>query len=59
MTQHNPHVPATDTERTALVWTTSATGPARLIIDEWERLVYSRPVIRRVNAWPFMPHAVE
>ena len=59
MTQHSPHLPTTDTERTALVWTTSATGPARLIIDEWERLVNSRPVLRRVNSWPFMPHVVE
>ena len=59
MTQHLTDLPTTDTERTALVWTTSATGPARLIIDEWERLVNSRPVLRRVNGWPFMPHSVE
>lgn len=59
MTQHHSTDPTTDRERTALVWTTSATGPARLMIDEWERLVYSRPIVRRVNAWPFMPHAIE
>ena len=48
-----------DTERTALVWTTSASGPARMMIDEWERLAYSRPVLRKVNSWSFMPHPVQ
>jgi hypothetical protein len=59
MTQHITSPSASEPERATLVWTTSATGPARLIIDEWERLVYSRPMLRRVNAWPFMTQRVE
>ena len=59
MTQHNFPDTSTDTERSALVWTTSSSGPARMMIDEWERLAYSRPILRKVNAWPFMPHPVQ
>lgn len=59
MTVNNTTDTTSDTERTALVWTTSASGPARMMIDEWERLAYSRAVLRRVNSWPFMPHCVE
>jgi hypothetical protein len=61
MTQHNNSTQSLlpEPERGALVWTTSASGPARLIIDEWERLAYSRPVLKKVNSWSFMPHPVE
>ena len=45
-------------EPSTLVWTTHTTGPARLLIDEWERLAQSRIVLRRVNAWPFLPRPV-
>lgn len=51
-------VPAAQ-EPTTLVWTSHTNGPARLIIDEWERLASSRIVLRRVNAWPFLPRPVE
>lgn len=36
---------------TALVHTTAQTGPARKLIDEWERLNTSRPIVKKVNAW--------
>lgn len=56
MTRHIQNPP--ESSSSTLVWTTSATGPARLIVDEWERLAHSRVVLRRVNAWPFLPHQV-
>ncbi len=44
---------------TPLVWSTVSTGPARDIIDEWERIRTRRPTLAKVNAWPFMPMAVD
>lgn len=44
---------------TGLVWTRVRTGPARLIIDEWDRLAHRPSVLRRVNSWEFLPRPVE
>lgn len=44
---------------TALVWTKVKSGPARLIIDEWNRLAHRPSVLRRVNSWEFLPRRVE
>jgi hypothetical protein len=41
------HSPSTS----ALVHTTAHSGPARQLIDEWERLSISRPTLRKVNSW--------
>jgi hypothetical protein len=43
---------------TALVWSTVTSGPARQFIDEWARLSYRPSVLRRVNAWDFLPRPV-
>lgn len=40
---------------TARVWSTISTGPARELINEWERLRYRSFTLRHVNAWPFIP----
>lgn len=58
---HKPHSPVHDSENhgTALVWSTTARGPGRQIIDEWARLAYRPMVLRRVNSWDFMPHCVD
>ncbi|MEY4015687.1 MAG: hypothetical protein RIS46_683 [Actinomycetota bacterium] len=50
-----------DTDRplpTALVWSTVTSGPARQFIDEWARLTHRPSVLRRVNAWEFLPRPV-
>ena len=43
---------------TALVWSTVTSGPARQFIDEWARLSHRPSVLRRVNAWDFLPRPV-
>lgn len=43
----------------ALVRTTVRQGPARQVIDEWNRIAQRRATIRRVNAWEFLPRPVE
>lgn len=59
------HVPAThqpspraESDDAGLVWTSVKSGPARLIIDEWDRLAHRPSVLRRVNAWGFLPREV-
>lgn len=49
---HEPH-------GTALVWSTTSSGPGRQIIDEWARLAHRPAVLRRVNSWDFLPQSVE
>lgn len=49
----------TNTSETPLVWSTVSTGPARDIINEWERLRRRPMSLRQVNSWPFLPHPVE
>lgn len=44
---------------TALVWSTTSSGPGRQIIDEWARLAHRPAVLRRVNSWDFLPQSVE
>lgn len=44
---------------TGLVWTKVKSGPARLIIDEWNRLAHQPSVLRRVNSWEFLPRPAE
>ena len=44
---------------TPLVWSTVSSGPARDIINEWERIRTRRSTLAKVNAWPFMPMAVD
>lgn len=44
---------------TALVWSTVTSGPVRQFIDEWARLSHRPSVLRRVNAWDFLPRPVE
>ena len=48
----------TYTSDTPLVWSTVSTGPARDIINEWERLRRRPPTLRQVNAWAFLPRPV-
>ena len=43
---------------TPLVYSTVSSGPARRVIDEWERLRTRRLTLRTVNSWPFMPRQV-
>lgn len=43
---------------TPLVWSTISTGPARDMINEWERLRRKPATLRHVNAWPFLPRVV-
>lgn len=49
---HEPH-------GTALVWSTTTSGPGRQIIDEWARLAHRPAVLRRVNSWDFLPQSVD
>lgn len=51
-TAHEPH-------GTALVWSTTSSGPGRQIIDEWARLAHRPAVLRRVNSWDFLPQSVD
>ena len=44
---------------TTLVRSTVRQGPARLVIDEWNRIAHRRATIRRVNSWEFLPRPVE
>lgn len=53
---HSPTIE--EPAETALVWTKVKTGPARLIIDEWDRLAHRPSVLRRVNSWEFLPRPV-
>jgi hypothetical protein len=53
-THTSPETPST----TALVHTTATRGPARQLIDEWERLAISRPILRKVNAWGIVPEPI-
>lgn len=55
-----PTVSTTDDHdgETALVWTKVKSGPARLIIDEWNRLAHRPSVLRRINSWEFLPRPV-
>jgi DNA-binding CsgD family transcriptional regulator len=52
-----PHTPQTSDRPVigpsspALVHTTAQSGPARQLINEWERLSISRPALRKVNSW--------
>lgn len=48
-----------ETTESALVWTKVKSGPARLIIDEWNRLAHQPSVLRRVNSWEFLPRPAE
>jgi len=43
---------------TPLVWSTITTGPARDMINEWERLRRRPATLRHVNSWPFLPQPV-
>lgn len=43
---------------TPLVWSTVTTGPARDMINEWERLRRRPATLRHVNSWPFLPRRV-
>lgn len=43
---------------TPLVWSTISTGPARDMINEWERLRRKPATLRHVNNWPFLPRVV-
>ena len=43
---------------TPLVWSTISTGPARDMINEWERLRRRPATLRHVNNWPFLPRPV-
>jgi len=43
---------------TPLVWSTINTGPARDMINEWERLRRRPATLRHVNNWPFLPRPV-
>lgn len=52
-------LPNEESLETALVWTKVKSGPARLIIDEWNRLAHQPSVLRRVNSWEFLPRPVE
>lgn len=45
------HKVPTEQVHNALVHTTANTGPARQLIDEWEHLCISRPILKKVNAW--------
>lgn len=45
-------------EEPGLVWTRLKSGPARQIIDEWNRLAHRPSVLRRVNSWDFLPRPV-
>jgi len=48
----------TYTSETPLVWSTVSTGPARDIINDWERLRRRPATLRQVNTWAFLPHPV-
>ena len=50
MTTQTQHQPAVENNG-ALVHTTATAGPARQLIDEWDRLNTSRPILKKVNAW--------
>lgn len=43
---------------TSLVWSTISAGPARDMINEWERLRRRPPTLRHVNTWEFLPRPV-
>jgi len=43
---------------TSLVWSNISTGPARDMINEWERLRRRPATLRHVNNWGFLPHPV-
>ena len=57
LTIHARPVPETPDEP-GLVWTRIKSGPARQIIDEWNRLAHRPSVLRRVNGWDFLPRPV-
>ena len=46
------------TSDTSLVWSTITTGPARDMINEWERLRRRPATLRHVNHWDFVPHPI-
>jgi hypothetical protein len=50
--------PTTGLSAPALVHTTAQSGPARQLIDEWERLSISRPTLRKVNSWGLTPEPI-
>lgn len=62
-TTHTKTAPAAsfsqENHGTALVWSTTSSGPGRQIIDEWARLAHRPAVLRRVNSWDFLPQPVE
>lgn len=41
-----------------LVYSTVTSGPARLVIDDWEQLRNRRSTLKTVNSWDFMPRTV-
>lgn len=43
---------------TPLVWSTVTSGPARDMINEWERLRRRPAILRHVNAWDFLPQPI-
>ncbi len=43
---------------TPLVYSTVTSGPARIVINEWEQLRSRRTTLRTVNSWDFMPRRV-
>ena len=57
--QAGPAAEADDDRGGALVWSRIKVGPARLVIEEWNRIARRPAVLRRVNAWEFMPREVE
>lgn len=67
MTHHTTHpVPSppapddvADESGGALVWSRIQVGPARRVIDDWNRIAHRPSVLRRVNSWDFMPREVE
>lgn len=46
------------TSDTSLVWSTISAGPARDMINEWERLRRRPATLRHVNQWSFLPQQV-
>lgn len=57
MTYTNPDIPTPTPS--SLVWTATENGPARQIIDEWNRMAHRPAVLRRVNQWEFLPRPVD
>lgn len=48
----------TNNSDTSLVWSNISAGPARDMINEWERLRRRPATLRHVNQWGFLPRSV-